>query len=100
MTVGGVCVRGCGAGATAISYYANYLKIGVLVLLIHDASDIGVDTLKLVNYTKLRGATGWFGSEVCDARAGCARCENAVRDPLSHARCRCVAGLRPRLRSR
>jgi hypothetical protein len=37
----------------------------VLVLLIHDASDIGVDTLKLVNYTKLRGAKGWFGSEVC-----------------------------------
>jgi hypothetical protein len=49
---------------SAASYYENYIKIGILVLLIHDASDIGVDTLKLVNYTKLRGRKGWFGSEV------------------------------------
>ncbi len=33
--------------------------------MIHDASDIGVDMLKLVNYCKLRGKKGWFGSEVC-----------------------------------
>jgi hypothetical protein len=55
----------CAAG----SYYVNYLKIGLLVLLIHDASDIGVDTLKIVNYTKLRDRKGWFGAEVCGRAA-------------------------------
>ena len=46
------------------SYYLNYVRIGVSVLLVHDMSDIFVDAQKLVQYTKLRGRRGFFLSEV------------------------------------
>jgi hypothetical protein len=46
------------------SYYLSYLRIGLLVLLVHDASDIGVDMLKLSNYTKMRDRRGWYIVEV------------------------------------
>lgn len=42
-----------------------YVRIGLLVLLVHDASDIGVDLLKLFNYMKLRERRGYYGIEVC-----------------------------------
>jgi hypothetical protein len=46
------------------SYYMRYVRIGLLVLLVHDASDIGVDMLKLFNYMKLRDARSYFMVEV------------------------------------
>ena len=35
------------------SYYYNYIRIGVLVLYLHDVSDIFADLLKLFNYCEL-----------------------------------------------
>lgn len=70
------------------SYYLNYTRIGVLVLLVHDASDIGVDAQKLVQYTKLRAKRGFFLSEV---RPHCAPClllgvGSVLRHQAPHAR--------------
>ena len=33
-------------------------------MYIHDISDIGIDLLKMVNFLKLEGPQGWFGSEI------------------------------------
>lgn len=50
-----------------ISWALGYLRIGLLVLFIHDVSDIFVDLLKLVNYLKLEGPKGFFLSELAYA---------------------------------
>ena len=47
-----------------VSYYYNYLRVGVLVLYIHDVSDIPVDLLKLCNYCQLEGPKGLFLTEL------------------------------------
>ena len=39
------------------------LRIGLLVLYVHDASDVFIDLLKMVNFSKLEGARGFFASE-------------------------------------
>lgn len=46
------------------SFYYNYLRVGLLVVFIHDITDIFVDTLKLVNYLKLQDRKGLFLSEI------------------------------------
>ncbi|KDO28963.1 hypothetical protein SPRG_20068 [Saprolegnia parasitica CBS 223.65] len=46
------------------SYAQGYLPIGVLILLVHDASDIPVDLMKMANYLKLGGARGFFVTEI------------------------------------
>jgi hypothetical protein len=48
----------------AASLSAGYLRIGLIVLYVHDVSDILVDTLKMVNYLKLEGPRGLFASEI------------------------------------
>ena len=45
------------AGGTAV-------RIGLLVLYVHDASDVFIDILKMVNYSKLEGARGFYASEI------------------------------------
>jgi hypothetical protein len=45
------------------SWYGGSMRIGLLVLYVHDVSDIFVDGLKMVNLTKLEGRRGWFLSE-------------------------------------
>ena len=45
------------AGGTAV-------RIGLLVLYVHDASDVFIDLLKMVNYSKLEGARGFYASEI------------------------------------
>jgi len=40
------------------SHVMNYQRIGILVLYVHDASDITVDLLKLTNYLDLAGNNG------------------------------------------
>ena len=40
------------------SYSYNYVRIGTVVLYLHDLSDIMVDLLKLTNYMKLEGPKG------------------------------------------
>ena len=40
------------------SYSSNYVRIGTVVLYLHDLSDIMVDLLKLTNYMKLEGPKG------------------------------------------
>eukprot|EP00327_Prymnesium_parvum_P047640 CAMPEP_0205879670 /NCGR_PEP_ID=MMETSP1083-20121108/15517_1 /ASSEMBLY_ACC=CAM_ASM_000430 /TAXON_ID=97485 /ORGANISM="Prymnesium parvum, Strain Texoma1" /LENGTH=301 /DNA_ID=CAMNT_0053242637 /DNA_START=332 /DNA_END=1238 /DNA_ORIENTATION=+ len=42
------------------SYYYNYMRIGVIVLYLHDVSDILVDLLKIFNYCQLEGMRGLF----------------------------------------
>lgn len=51
----------------AASWWANYVRIGLLVLWVHDASDIFVDLLKMVNYLKLESFRGYFASEIAYA---------------------------------
>lgn len=48
----------------ACSFSVGYLRIGILVLWVHDVSDIFIDLLKMTNYLKLDGPKGWFGSEI------------------------------------
>ncbi|KDO21148.1 hypothetical protein SPRG_12929 [Saprolegnia parasitica CBS 223.65] len=45
------------------SYAQGYLPVGVLILIVHDASDIPLDLLKMANYMKLEGASGLFITE-------------------------------------
>jgi hypothetical protein len=47
-----------------VSWSWGYVRIGLLVMYVHDVSDIFVDLLKMVNYLKLEGRPGWFGSEL------------------------------------
>jgi len=53
--------------ATAIlvagSYSNGYHRVGLLILLIHDSSDVPVDLLKMMNYLKLEGTAGLFLTE-------------------------------------
>jgi hypothetical protein len=42
------------------SYSMNYVRVGTVVLLLHDSSDIVADLLKLANYLKLEGSKGLF----------------------------------------
>ncbi|KAF0686249.1 Aste57867_21954 [Aphanomyces stellatus] len=46
------------------SFAMNYLQGGVLVLLLHDASDVPLDLLKMANYLKLEDRRGWYITEV------------------------------------
>ena len=46
------------------SYHYNYYRVGLVVLFIHDISDITVDLLKMVNYLKLDGAHSYFLVEI------------------------------------
>ena len=46
------------------SWAARYLRIGLLVMWVHDVSDVFIDVLKMVNYLKLEGMKGCFGSEI------------------------------------
>ena len=42
------------------SYVGGFTRIGIVVLFIHDVSDIPIDCLKLANYLKLENAPGFF----------------------------------------
>ncbi|CAK4080734.1 unnamed protein product [Aphanomyces euteiches] len=42
------------------SYAMGFLPVGVLVLIIHDASDIPLDLVKMANYMKLEDRKGWL----------------------------------------
>jgi len=42
------------------SYSFNYVRVGTVVLFVHDLSDIIVDLLKIFNYLKLEGPKGAF----------------------------------------
>jgi ceramide synthetase len=45
------------------SYRIGFLPVGVIVLLLHDLSDIPLDMLKMANYLKMEGLRGFFVSE-------------------------------------
>lgn len=47
-----------------VSWMYGYWRIGLIVVFIHDISDVFVDALKMVNYLKLEGRQGWFASEI------------------------------------
>ena len=49
------------------SYSYNYLRVGVVVLYLHDVSDVLGDLTKIFNYCKLEGARGLFLLEMCFA---------------------------------
>ena len=42
------------------SYANNYMRVGTVVLFLHDSSDIFLDLLKICNYLKLEGKKGHF----------------------------------------
>lgn len=46
------------------SFSGGYLRVGLLVLWVHDVSDVLVDLLKMVNYLKLESFKGFFASEI------------------------------------
>jgi ceramide synthetase len=46
------------------SYVVGLLPVGVIVLLLHDLSDVPLDMLKMANYLKMEGPRGFFASEV------------------------------------
>ncbi|OQS02492.1 hypothetical protein THRCLA_05134 [Thraustotheca clavata] len=46
------------------SYALGYLPVGVLILIVHDASDVPLDLLKMANYMKLEGPKGLFITEI------------------------------------
>ena len=47
-----------------LSWAVGYMRVGILVLFVHDMSDIFVDLLKMVNYLKLENRRGFFASEI------------------------------------
>lgn len=46
------------------SYALGYFPVGVIVLLLHDMTDIPLDMLKMANYLKVEGVPGLFTSEI------------------------------------
>ncbi|KAJ0408497.1 hypothetical protein P43SY_006427 [Pythium insidiosum] len=46
------------------SYAIGFLPVGVIVLLLHDISDVPLDVLKMANYLKLEGVRGFFACEI------------------------------------
>jgi len=48
----------------AISYWQNFLRVGTVVLFLHDSSDIPIDLLKMTNYMKMEGWRGLFAVEM------------------------------------
>ena len=48
----------------ALSFAGGYLRIGVLVLLLHDSSDVITDLLKMVNYMGLDQKSGLYLTEL------------------------------------
>ncbi len=51
-------------GLVGLAYTHNYHRVGIIVLFVHDVSDIGVDLLKLSNYLKLEGPSNFFIVEI------------------------------------
>jgi len=46
------------------SWSYNYMRIGLLVLYVHDVSDIFIDLMKMYNYVHMYGASGFFMVEI------------------------------------
>ncbi|KAI9907853.1 hypothetical protein PsorP6_004100 [Peronosclerospora sorghi] len=46
------------------SYTMGFLPVGVVVMLLHDITDIPLDMLKMANYLKVEGVPGFFTSEI------------------------------------
>jgi hypothetical protein len=53
----------------ALAWHAQYLRIGLLVMYVHDASDLAVDVLKLVCFLGLGGRRGHYAAEAAFAAA-------------------------------
>jgi len=51
-------------GLVGISYQNGFVRFGLMVLWIHDISDIPIDLLKLTNYLKLEDMGGFFLVEI------------------------------------
>jgi len=52
-------------GLLGISWQHGYARYGLLVLYVHDISDIVIDLLKMTNYLKLEDMSGMFLTEIC-----------------------------------
>jgi ceramide synthetase len=48
-----------------LSYHFNFMRLGVVIMFLHDSSDIVIDLLKMCNYLNLEGAAGFFAVEAC-----------------------------------
>lgn len=47
------------------SFLGKCVPIGMVVLFVHDASDVVLDLMKIANYFKLENAHGYFTVEIC-----------------------------------
>jgi len=47
-------------GLIGVSFQFNFCRYGLMVLFIHDLTDIWIDLLKMFNYLKLEGKAGFF----------------------------------------
>jgi len=47
-------------GLMGVSYWFHFHRFGLIVLFVHDVSDIWIDLLKIFNYLKLQDAAGFF----------------------------------------
>jgi hypothetical protein len=54
-------------GLIGLSFLQGYKRIGLVVLFLHDASDVPTDLLKLTNYLKLEGPASFFCVEAAFA---------------------------------
>ena len=52
-------------GLVWLSYTLNFVAVGVVIMFIHDASDVFIDLMKLSNYLQLEGPRGFFLVETC-----------------------------------
>jgi len=48
-----------------LSYHFNFVRLGVVIMFLHDSSDIVIDLLKMCNYLNLEGLAGCFAVEAC-----------------------------------
>ena len=48
-----------------LSYHYNFVRLGVVIMFLHDSSDIVIDLLKMCNYLNLEGPSGCFAVEIC-----------------------------------
>jgi len=48
-----------------LSYQFNFVRLGVVIMFLHDSSDVVIDLLKLCNYLNLEGLSSCFAVEVC-----------------------------------
>jgi hypothetical protein len=48
----------------AFRYVSGQLRVGLLILCVHDVSDVFLDVMKMANYLKVEGPSGMYATEI------------------------------------